>query len=208
MKRAGLRDANLEELLLRDGFILIRNFLSSREVHHLYSLYKEYHAVSEAGQGMWNSLYDIPANESSYISQQILKVLQPGLEKIFISCHAPVGTFMSKNCNPLSACQIHRDFSIQDEDNFQYRNLWIPLVDTNKDNGALFALKGSNHVFNHVMPMFTEWPYKFMQQELIEMAEVIFANAGDLVIYLDRTLHGSMINCSGDSRPVVQPGGA
>ncbi len=45
-----------------------------------------------------------------------------------------------------------------------------------------------------------------MQQELIEMAEVIYANAGDLVIYLDRTLHGSMINCSGDSRPVVHLG--
>ena len=38
------------------------------------------------------------------------------------------------------------------------------------------------------------------------MVETISAEAGDLVIYLDKTLHGSHVNYSNDSRPVVHFG--
>lgn len=206
MKRAELLDPASEQKLLQDGFILIKNFLSPAEVASLYALYKTHHGRSNTDKGMWNSLYDVSAEDGFAISQKILSALKPRLEEIFVSYHAPVATFMSKNCNEKSTCDIHRDYSTQDESEFQYRNIWIPLVSTKLNNGALYALRGSNNVFDYVLPMFAEWPYKEMEKELIEMAEVIYADAGDLVIYLDKTLHGSLVNYSDDSRPVVHFG--
>jgi hypothetical protein len=206
MKRAELRDKVSEQKLLRDGFILFKNFLSPEEVELLYTLYKKHHHSSDSDKAMWNSLYNVTAQEGFDISNKILSILRPRLDEIFVSYHSPVATYMSKNNNDKSTCDIHRDFSTQDEREFQYRNIWIPLVSTKLNNGALYALKGSNNVFDYILPMFSEWPYKHMQDALITMSEVIYTDAGDLVIYLDKTLHGSLVNYSVDSRPVVHFG--
>lgn len=206
MKLAQLKDPIAEKTLTQNGFILFRNFLSAEEVATLYSLYKSLHHRADADKGMWNSLNDVSPEEGLQVSEKILQTLQAKLNGLFVSYYAPIATFMSKNCNPNSTCDLHRDFSILNEQEFQYRNIWIPLVSTTKNNGALYVLRGSNRVFDYELPLFCPWPYRNMQNELFPLVETIDAEAGDLVIYLDKTLHGSHINFSNDSRPVVHFG--
>lgn len=206
MKKAELRDQEAENKLNRNGFIHIKSFLTPEEVQQLYNLYKTLHPQATADRGMWNSLYDVSREEGLKTSQQILALLKPKFEQLFVSYYTPVATFMSKNNNAQSTCDLHRDFSLLDETNYQYRNIWIPLVSTKNNNGALYVLRGSNHVFDYELPMFAEWPYREMQPQLFEKVETVLAEAGDLVIYLDKTLHGSHINYSVDSRPVVHLG--
>lgn len=206
MKKAELRDHEAENKLNRNGFVQFKNFLTPAEVKELFELYKKLHPVANADKGMWNSLYDISREEGLAASEKILSILKPKFEKLFVSYYTPVATFMSKNCNANSTCDLHRDFSLLDECEFQYRNIWIPLVSTRENNGALYVLPGSNQVFDYELPMFTEWPYRHMQAELFKNIETVEAEAGDLVIYLDKTLHGSHVNYSTDSRPVVHLG--
>jgi hypothetical protein len=101
---------------------------------------------------------------------------------------------------------LHRDYTTQDESRFQYRNIWVPLVDTTPENGALYALKYSHRLFDYPLPMFCKWPYIQHQELLFKHCEVIDAKAGDLVVYADRTLHGSFINQTSMPRPVVHFG--
>jgi ectoine hydroxylase-related dioxygenase (phytanoyl-CoA dioxygenase family) len=155
---------------------------------------------------MWNSIFDVGAENGILISHRILDILKPRLDALFESYYAPVATYMSKNSNPHSTCDLHRDFTTSDESLFQYRNIWIPLVPTTMRNGALYVLRRSHLVFDYVLPMFCEWPYKDMQDELFKHIETVECDAGDLVIYLDKTLHGSHVNRSEDSRPVVHFG--
>ncbi len=206
MKLAELKNQSDESSLNKNGFILFRNFLTAEEVAELFALYKSLHKNADRDKGMWNSLNDILPEDGLYVSEKILEKLRPKLNELFVSYCAPIATFMSKNCNPNSTCDLHRDFSILNENEFQYRNIWIPLISTTQNNGALYVLRGSNHVFDYVLPLFSPWPYKNMQNELFPMVETIDAGAGDLVIYLDKTLHGSHINFSNDSRPVVHFG--
>jgi len=206
VKSAELKDPNAEKSLNQNGFILFKNFLNAEEVAELFTLYKSYHQKAESDRGMWNSLNDISPAEGLKVSEKILEKLRPKLNDLFVSYYAPIATYMSKNCNPHSTCDLHRDFSILNESEFQYRNIWIPLVSTTQNNGALYVLRSSNLVFDYVLPLFTEWPYRDMQVELFPLVETIGAEAGDLVIYLDKTLHGSHINYSNDSRPVVHFG--
>lgn len=206
MKVAELKDAALERELQDTGYIRIPHFLSATEITTLLALYKGNHPTPEPDAGMWNSLYNASLDSPIAISERILSVLQPKLDTLFHSYYAPVATFMSKNNNEGSTCDLHRDFSIADETQYQYRNLWMPLVETSVNNGALFAVPGSHRVFDYMLPMFCEWPYRELLPELTAMAKTIECSAGDLVIYLDKTLHGSHVNRSGYSRPVVHFG--
>ncbi|MBS1595193.1 MAG: phytanoyl-CoA dioxygenase family protein [Bacteroidetes bacterium] len=206
MKVAQLNDPALERELQDTGYIRIPHFLSAAEVTALLDIYRRNHPAPEPDAGMWNSLYNQSEDGAMSMSEQILHILRPRLDALFVSYYAPVGTFMSKNNNKYSECDLHRDFSIADEEQYQYRNLWMPLVDTTLQNGALFALPGSHRVFDYMLPMFCEWPYRGMLTELIPLAQTIECQAGDLVIYLDKTLHGSHVNHSGHSRPVVHFG--
>lgn len=206
MKKAPLIDEQLEAELCQNGFVVIKEFIEIQQVDQLLRLYQQYHPVNDKENGMWNSLFNVGFENGLKISKQILKILKPQLESIFKYYYAPVGTFMSKNSNKNSSCHLHRDFSTADESQFQYRNIWIPLVQTTPHNGALYVVKGSNNVFDYILPMFSEWPYKFMQEELIKSAQTVNCHAGDLVIYLDKTLHGSHINNSQESRPAVHFG--
>jgi hypothetical protein len=206
MKSASLKNKILEVELSQNGFLLIKNFLNPNEVNKIFELYKTHHPQSDTDTGMWNSLYNAGTENGLEISRLVLEILKPRLDAVFDSYYAPVATFMSKNANPNSSCDLHRDYTTADETLYQYRNIWIPLVDTTMDNGTLYVVRGSNRIFDYTLPMFCEWPYKSLHHELLELTETIECNAGDMVVYLDKTLHGSHINRSNDSRPVIHFG--
>ena len=102
VKVAELKDPEAERSLNQNGFIVIKNFLGKEEIAELLALYKSYHPKAGMEKGMWNSLYDISPEEGLNISEKILTILRPRLNELFVSYYAPVGTFMSKNCNPNS----------------------------------------------------------------------------------------------------------
>jgi hypothetical protein len=199
-------DTEVVKCFSNNGFVLIKNFLSSNEIEQLRILFNDCYNYKGEEQGMWNSLYNLPKDFSLNVSQKILGLLIEKLEQTFNSFKCPVASFMVKNPNKNGITDLHRDYSTQDESRFQYRNIWIPLVDTNAENGTLYALKYSHTFFNYPLPMFCKWPYIDHQTALFKVCDIIDAKAGDLVVYADRTLHGSFINQTSTPRPVVHLG--
>jgi hypothetical protein len=206
MNYSRFKNPQLEEEFTRNGYAMIKGFLSEGEVAKLFDLFSSLYTGDATQQGFWNSLYNIDREKGLEVSKEILAVLQSHIEEHFENYCTPIGTFMVKRPNPESASDIHRDYSSLDETEFQYRNLWIPLVDVTADNGALFVLEGSHKIFNQVLPMFTPWPYEHHRDLLHRHIKTILANAGDLVVYQDRTLHGSKPNFTDKPRPVVHLG--
>jgi len=199
-------DNKVEQAFLQNGFVNLKNFLSAAEVEELNLLFESCYNYKGEAQGMWNSLYNLPKDTSSNISEALLGLLSEKIQQTFIEYKCPVASFMVKNPNRNGITDLHRDYSTQDEQHFQYRNIWIPLVNTTVKNGALYALKHSHTFFNYPLPMFCKWPYIEHQQFLFNSCDVIDAKAGDLVVYADRTLHGSFINQTNLPRPVVHFG--
>jgi ectoine hydroxylase-related dioxygenase (phytanoyl-CoA dioxygenase family) len=204
MQRPELNDRNIEEEMQENGFILIKNFLSASEIEKLFNYYSKFHTEISTEQQMWNSLFDI--NNGKKISDELLSVLVPKLNLILKNGRVPVATFMSKNPNKNSVCDLHRDYSIIDEEQFEYRNFWIPLVDTNKENGSLYVIPKSHKLFNEILPMFSVWRHRPVLNELEKYIHDVEAKAGDLVIYADRLLHGSYMNRTEKTRPVIHFG--
>lgn len=206
MKSARFVSNETEAEFNENGFVHIPSFLDSHELIALNNLFSSVYNFNGGSQGMWNSLFNLNKDIASATSLEILDILSKKLSSTFSNFKAPVASFMTKNPNLNGVTELHRDFSILDENDFQYRNVWIPLVDTNIDNGALYALKGSHTFFDYPLPMFTQWPYSQFQDVLYKSSDIIPASAGDLVVYADRTLHGSFINQTKVPRPVVHFG--
>ncbi len=206
MKSAEFKDQQLEDEFNNSGVVNIPAFLDKHEVGMLRNLFASCYNYAGEEQGMWNSLYNISPDSSSEVSSKILETLKSKLDATFKNYKTPVASFMAKNPNMNGVTELHRDFSIQDESVFQYRNIWIPLVDTTRENGALYALKYSHNLFNYPLPMFCKWPYLEHKEMLFSKCDIIESKAGDLVVYADRTLHGSFINKTKEVRPVVHFG--
>ena len=89
---------------------------------------------------------------------------------------------------------------------FEYRNIWIPLVDADINNGTLFVLRDSHKIFDYPLPMNCPWPYSNLKTALEDYVTPVMAKADDLIVYLDTTLHGSYTNLTQQSRPDVHLG--
>ena len=206
MKASTFKNSALEQQMEDNGYAIVPNFLNAEEVAFLKSYYESLHTKHDPNMNMWNSLWDVPPERRTEVSETILKVVQPHMKATFDNWKSPVGTFMSKCMGSQSNCTAHRDYSILEEDKYQYRNLWIPLVDINEQNGALYVFKGSHKVFTNILPMFNPWPYQKFVPQMMKYATVVYPKAGDLVVYRDKCLHGSFTNRSDNYRPVVHYG--
>lgn len=155
----------------------------------------------------WQSMTHSTIEEGIAITSQIATILQPRLEEILHEVCLPIVYFVSKSTMPYGGlCPAHRDSSIFDEHHNRYRNIWIPLVDTDITNGTLFVLPRSHKFFTEELPAMAEWPYGHFDKSLQAQYHTINAKAGDLVVYLDNAIHGSYENTSAARRPVIHGG--
>ncbi len=203
---AQFMDSKIENALNENGFVHIPGFLSVEVVQQFHSLYQSLHTDSRYEKSMWNSLYDLPEGRGVNTSLQLKEMLARNFTGWLDDFKIPVVTFMVKNPTSDSNCDLHRDNSAFDENQFEYRNGWIPLLDINDKNGALYVVPKSHRVFDYCLPMSTEWHYKSMIPELMKHIRVVYAKAGDLVVYKDKMLHGSFPNNSLQPRPVLHFG--
>jgi hypothetical protein len=188
------------------GFAHIKGILNSQELNELMRHFKEHYEYDGKPNTMWNSLCDIPHDRSAVLSDQILSIVRPRLEEHLKDFVCPAATFLVKNPTQQSTVPLHRDFSVQDEPDFSYQNIWLPLVDTTPANGQLRVLRRSHRFFDYPLPQHAPWPYTEHEDLLLEYCDVIDAKAGDVVIYSDKVLHGSASNTTQEARPIVHFG--
>jgi hypothetical protein len=122
-----LKDQNLEREITDMGYVVIPGFLSGGEVDTLLALHRVHY--TEPGQRCWNSHIDLSIEAGLEISNQIRALFEPGLERIFSDWRFPYAQFISKIPGLEHRCLLHRDDSIFDETEVEYRQLWLPLVD-------------------------------------------------------------------------------
>ncbi len=206
MKAAEFIDEKLQQEYEENGFLIIRNLLNEIEIMELNRLFKLHYNYQGEKNTMWNSLCDIPHDKSAKLSDLILQIVKPRLDQHLKNYVCPAATFLVKNPIATSTVTLHRDFSVQDEPDYSYQNIWLPIVDTTPSNGQLYVMKKSHQFFDYPLPHNTIWPYLQYEDKLVKHCKVIDAKAGDLVIYGDKILHGSSDNLTNEARPVVHFG--
>jgi hypothetical protein len=204
MLKPEFKDELLEEQINHQGYVVIPGFLSSEQLYELQALYRASH--SESACGCWNSIYDLPTGQGKAISDVITSTIKPNIEALFKDCNMPVAIFIVKNPGQGHESLVHRDDTMHDETKAQYRQCWVPLVDIIPENGPLYVVPRSHTLFTDERPMFAPWPFEHLRSRLEQEFHTLYPKAGDLVVYFEKTLHGSFLNHSNETRPVFQGG--
>ena len=197
------KDPAVQKFFDEEGYAKV-SVLNTDEVNALLDYYKSLQLKDEVGFGFHISMDVKDKSLVPKILEKIYEVALPKVSAHFENAKPFVGSFVIKEPNPMGVVPVHQDWSfVEDEDQHCSVTCWVPLVDTNLNNGALGIVRGSHNFFRSQRPspspqvpspisehMFTIFPYL----KLVEM------KAGEALIFDNRTFHGSPPNSSDSPR--------
>lgn len=196
-------NADLQQEFDTKGFVQI-DLLSPEDIAALRSLYAEYFPESPRAFHSSSYLHDFARKKE--ISNAIVEIMRPRLDRIFHNFCYFGSAFLTKNTGRESQMPLHQDWTIVDESRYVAVNIWSPLQDTDAHNGGLQVLPGS-HRFLPILrcptlPFFFE-PYNAqIQPHLLQLT----VPAGQAVVLNQALLHASPPNMSDTMRLAITTG--
>ncbi len=203
MKEPIFRNAEDQRAFDEDGFVKIP-LLSEEEVDALAQMRTEY--FPDKGSVFFSSSYLDDFNLKTEISNKICSVIDESLSKYFLNYRLIGAAYLIKGCGKHSEMPMHQDWTIVDEQAFYAANVWIPLTDTDEQNGTLELMKGS-HKWNEALRAPT-LPMSFagLEDNLKPKLTLVPAKKGEVIILNQATIHYSKPNMTDEIRPAITTG--
>lgn len=187
------------------GYVKVQ-LLNDEQIRTLTDKFYELHPGLNL-VGFQSSSYSSDYTYKKKCSDEIAVVFNPLFEKIFKN-YRPFGSaYLFKQPDPYSMLPIHQDWTIVDEENYIALNIWVPLCDTNENNGTLYVLPGTQYgdvkpLRCPTLPMFFEGNEQLMVDNCIPLN----AKAGEAVILNQSLIHYSPPNHSDKIRIAITSG--
>jgi ectoine hydroxylase-related dioxygenase (phytanoyl-CoA dioxygenase family) len=189
--RPHLRDARLDEVLERDGFVLIPGAARSsvrplRRLHH--------RVVGQVPAGFDSTFYSGDRTVKEAVHTKLLAAMTPMLDSLFVG-HEPLLTnFVTKGRSESGVMPPHQDWTFVDEDDAASLNVWIPLVAVDRRNGAMSLLPHGHQMPLTIRGTDTPDPFGAIGDALADQMVEVPMRAGDVLVHDHRVLHGSPPN--------------
>lgn len=192
-----LRSFDIEQRLLMDGFAVMP-LLHADAVDELRKLFSYYDTDGKGTEGsIHTSLMDCDGATRRRLHQAIVHRLEPALSNIFNDQKLPLCQFFVKFPEAENEIGLHTDSSLLLNSALEpHYGIWIPLQDVGPDNGALTVIPGSHRWFSGVAAASVPWAFADCMNRISPLALTLDLNAGQLVIFDNRLLHGSAPNKS------------
>jgi len=198
-----LKAAKSEEHLLKNGYVVIRNFLPNEAIVALLE-YNKNNQPDFFNDAILNTVWH--THDSEYKNRTvelITKCFEKQCQFHFKDFRLLGGAFVIKQPGPKAVSAPHFDLGIVDEESFRAFSIWVPLTNVNRQNGALMVVPKS-HIFNGIFrgPNIPN-PVTEIQDWLWDSGKEISVQAGDAVVYDHRLIHGSRANVTDEDRIVA-----
>ena len=187
------------------GYFMAGN-VGKKVLRNLKKVFKTQHAFLNKPSGIYNALYNQDSSYRTALHLGLQEELTPIYDSLFTNYKSIGNYVIAKYPGADSVFDIHQDTTILDEFSYTPLNVWIPLQDTDIDNGCLSLVKGSQHF---------AFPYRgasFMGQFAKLSAEImpyllpLKMKAGDILVYDNRLLHYSSPNTTRKARVTIMSG--
>jgi len=189
------RDRELNDALFREGYVTLP-FLNANEIKNLKQIFWNYHAEIEETEGLYVSSHSNDNEAIQKMSDEIQAVFQPSIQKHIENGMTLGGTFISRPPHQTEPLQPHQDWSIVDESRFRSFTIWVPLEDTNDENGCMYVLPKSQEYarcYRHVtIPSIFGQIYDTVWDQMIP----VHLKAGEAIIFDHALGHASKPNRS------------
>lgn len=131
----------------KNGF-KVTKLLTQNSILKLQSIYEVLNKSSN--EGFFTSLNFEKKEDRLWANNEIIKTLEPHLKYVLPNYKPFLGSFTIKKKGESSNLSLHLDWSVTDEKMHKAVVVWIPLCDTDENNGALGVLRGS-HKFGYTL---------------------------------------------------------
>ncbi len=191
------RDPALQARYERDGYVVVP-FLSPDEVGELRARYEALPKVDDAG--FFASLYTT-SGEYKRQAHAALADLGQSLCATFLEGYETlIANFVTKKTGERSLMPPHQDWSFVDESRFASMNLWLPLVDVDESNGAIYLLPGGHRLPFTVRGTLVPNAFAEVKGLTWENLTYLPMRAGEALLYDHRLIHASPPNTTGGVR--------
>lgn len=205
MEQRQFRSEKHQQEFDEKGFVVLPYF-DAAQIQELQQLYREYYH-NRAQEG-FHTLVNLPeVSIRKEIYHKIRAYYQPRLEEYLIDFEAFIASFAVKEPGEVSRIPLHLDWSVLDESRFTSLNNWVPLIDTNAENGCLCMLEGSHRYEftwrgSSINNIATRSTGGGIMQEMVQRYPVrpLCMQAGTGVMYSHRMAHFSVPNLSSSPR--------
>ncbi|WP_298539766.1 phytanoyl-CoA dioxygenase family protein [uncultured Aquimarina sp.] len=192
--RVLFKDDILNKSFLKNGFVVV-DFLNASEIEELINSYRTLHG--DLGEAAFASTIMSKNPEYRFaVSSIINTIFRRAIQELFIDVKFFWGNFNIKYPNKKNGVvPLHQDPSFLDERNFNPLGIWVPLVDTNQENGALQVIPGSHTILDSPRCGGQLFPYSSIQDSLLErFGKPLFMKAGQAYIGNPALFHASPSN--------------
>lgn len=169
-------------------------FLKPETVEQLASYYLEFQ--KEEPSHFYSSTHSTDMSFRKKTSDFIQAVLSPLVPEVLKDYKLLGGAYVVKPAHGKGILQPHQDWNLVDESKSRSYNLWIPLVDVDVRNGAVFVLTGSHARLKTYRGPGIPSAFKDVEQQIWQKLEPLPMKAGEALFYDHALLHGSPANTS------------
>ena len=190
------KDKALNASFVKNGFVVV-DFLNASETKELIKSYKT--LQGDLGEAAFAST--IMSKNPDYrfaVSSIIKSVFERAINDLFKDVKFFWGNFNIKYPNKNKGIvPLHQDPSFLDERNYNPLGIWVPLVDTNHENGAGQGIPESHTIVKNPRCGGQSFPYSSIQGDLLEkFGKSLFMKAGQAYIGSPAIFHASPANKS------------
>lgn len=195
------KDNVLQKELEDKGYIQLP-LLDSADIAQLYEVFTRHNA--EYNQPFHTSHFSTEVNYKRQVNEAVIKIVFAKLTAVLENCRPIFGNLMIKQGNSDYFMPLHADWTYVDEDKFRSIAVWIPLVDTNEENGCLGVIEGSHKVMSKIRgPRIAVTSCNYNEEWIRKFGKLLPVKAGCAIIYDHALMHYSPPNKSKEARPAL-----
>jgi hypothetical protein len=204
MKPPIFANIKLQEEFDTEGIIRERIFTEA-EVDELSKYFWDRHPqlTEPMRSGYYVSVYGGDKQYRKEFYDFFLPVLMPSLNKIFTDFKVIAIIGQVKGLGNTSNVNIHQDLTVVDESKYYCCTCWIPLINSTRENGAIFALRRSQQIARFFRAHTLDYQFSEVQDFVRENADCYPAAKGEVLVFDPATLHYSLGNTTDTPRASI-----
>jgi len=199
--RSIFKDPDLQKEFERKGFVEVPA-LDGNDIAELLEIFRRHE--KEYAQPFHTSHFSTEINYKQEINDAIFRIVFDRLAPFLDNCRPIFGNLMIKRGMNDCAMPLHADWTYVNEEEFRSIAAWIPLIDTNQENGCLGVIEGSHRISEKVRgPNIQQNGYIRDNEWIKKYGKLIPTKAGNAILFDHALMHYSPPNISEEIRPAL-----
>ena len=196
-----LLDKNLNNCLLDDGFVILKNCIPKKVLADLKKYYLSTFKSSNLQKYIDKNITHVNTAMSENLEykrdvyQFLLKTLTPFIENNFLDYKISVGNYIVKYPGGDNECKVHQDISlVRESTETSSLTIWFALDDLDEKTAPLYVVPETHKtLLNFIRGIDFTLKLNNYRDEFLKRSKILLPlNAGDVIAMYPRVVHGSV----------------